>query len=59
VVVRLFESKNLTPLAAVALDGDARASVRIEGQRVTIADARGRLIGLDLALGRVTHDLRL
>lgn len=57
--VRLLNPALLASRASVTFGGNSAFAVRIDGQRVTIADARGRVIGLDLALGRVTHDLRL
>lgn len=59
VVVRVFDSKKLLPVAAVTFDGDPHVLVRIEGEKVTIADSHGRVVGLDLALGRVSHEIRL
>jgi hypothetical protein len=57
--VRLLDPSLLASRASVTLGSCSALAVRIDGQRVTVADARGRVVGLDLSLGRVTHDLRI
>jgi hypothetical protein len=46
------------PLATLELLGAHGAALRLEGDRLTVADDLGRVVAADLAAGRVTHDLR-
>ncbi len=50
---------DLRPRALVSLAGARRASVRTAGLVVTVADDRGRIVGVDLNARRVSHELRV
>jgi hypothetical protein len=43
----------------VSLPGNLEVAVRSADARLTLADGHGRVIGIDVDAGRVTHDLRI
>lgn len=49
----------LTPPATISLGGASAARIRLDGTRLTACDALGRIAGIDLGTGRVTHVLRV
>ncbi len=59
VEVVALEPASLRVRALVTLAGARSATVRAVGERVTLADDRGRIVALDLDAGRVIHDLRM
>lgn len=46
------------PRLRLDLEGASSAALSLVGERLTISDDRGRIVAVDLALGRITHDLR-
>jgi hypothetical protein len=46
-------------LATLELAAARTATVRLQGHRLTVADDQGRVVAVDLAARRVTHDLRM
>jgi hypothetical protein len=59
VEVLALDPATLQPVATVSLAGARDGTVRMDGTRLTACDDQGRVIGIDLAGRRVTHDLRL
>jgi hypothetical protein len=57
--VDVLEPPGFRLLGKVLLGGAQAARVRLAGRQVTVADDRGRVVGLDLAEGRVSHDVRV
>jgi len=56
--VVIVDPADLRPVARVSLPGAEDVVLRLAGERVTVADRWGRVVGIDLAAGRVTHDVR-
>lgn len=57
--VSVLEPPGLRLMAKVRLGGARNAHVRTAAQRVTLVDDCGRVVGVDLATLRGTHDTRL
>ena len=58
VEILALEPGSLQLVAHVTLRGATRAAVRVDGAGLTLADDRGRLLGVDLPARRVGQDLR-
>ncbi|HEY8209635.1 MAG TPA: bpX6 domain-containing protein [Myxococcaceae bacterium] len=58
VQVTVADTAQLAVVARVELPGAHLAAVRFTGEAVAIADDAGRVLALDLARGRLTHELR-
>lgn len=57
--VQLVDEEHLRARFTITLEGASRVSLRFSGEALTLADDRGRLLVVDLALGGVVHDLRI
>ena len=57
--VTVVHLERLGVVVVLTLGGAEAAAARLADGTVAIADDRGRVLGIDLRTGAVTHDLRL